>query len=158
MKRSAAYVGAWLFLAYLIGSLSLFAGTTGYASYGASNYHDAYFGTYYAAFVVMAVLSGLCAVFTVVAFFGFFAHKPVRGPLLRSFLWTSLLGHVAIWVIALVIMCVLWAIAYFIFIMVWTSLMIAIGLAALVKTNRGGSIEDYQDPEEVVVDESPASA
>ena len=145
MAMSAKHSKVWFFLAYLIGSLTLFAATTGYASYAASNYHDAYYGSYYVAFIVMALLAGICAVYTIVAFFAFFAHKSVNSPVIRSFHIFTLIGHVGVWIIALTIMCVLWAIAYCIIVMIWTTLTFIIGVIALVRNAKGGTIDDYQD-------------
>ena len=145
MANTAKQTSIWFFLAYLIGSLTLFAATTGYASYAASNYHDAYYGGYYGAFIAMALVAGLCALYTIIAFFAFFAHKSVNSPIIRSFHVVTLFGHVSIWIIALVIMCFLWAIAYCIIVMIWTTLTFIIGVIALVRNTKGATIDDYQD-------------
>ena len=135
----------WLFLLFTVSSLGLFFTAGGYYAYSSWDYRVNFLGRYYGGFVVMCIIGFLFAALSVAALLAFFAGNVIEVGMLRVYHVTSLLAHIALWAIALTMMCVLWGIAFCIVTMAWATLNIILGVLTFTKKSDGFSNKNTHD-------------
>ena len=126
----------WLFLFFACSTLALGSSSTLFGAYAAWDYNANYIGKYYIAFILISIIGGIFSAGTIYALFIFFGHAPISKGFLRYFQMAAIIAQGANWIISLVIMLVLWSMAYGILTMVWASINIMIGCCVLFRNNR----------------------
>ena len=126
----------WLFLFFACSTLALGSSSTLFGAYAAWDYNANYIGKYYVGFILVSIIGGIFSAGTIYALFIFFGHAPISKGFLRYFQMAAIIAQAANWIISLVMMLVLWSMAYGILTMVWASVNILIGCCVLFRNNR----------------------
>lgn len=132
MARNIVVSGEWVFLIFMLSSLALFFASGGYFADSSWVYNVSYVRNYYGGFVVMSLIGflfGIIAAMTILVFFNGVAHTAGS---LRGLLALALFANVALWIVALVMMCIVGAIAFCIIVMIWSFINFILGIMTFV--------------------------
>ncbi len=138
MKLSLTY-SPWHFVAYCISTLTMASSLVGCVSLDAWYYDNVLLNQenkYSIGFGIMSMFGAIIAFWSIVSLVEYIAKKTAQRRSLKIYIVGTVIGQTAIIVIAIVMLILLGAMAYYIFVIVWLFANIIIGLLSLRSPKR----------------------